>query len=115
VAAISQHPFGVPCVGRGNTDTTKFIVSQIVPAPANLNDQSLPTLVRVRLRWSIATSITRLSKASSLFSFMEWEVRLDQKTVKTGGAKSRDAPRNSVVWLIDKALAAKNGEAGPSR
>ena|ERR1700694_3405370 len=34
-----------------------------------------------------------------------WTVRLDDKNVKFGEAKSRAAARNSAVWLIDKALA----------
>jgi hypothetical protein len=37
----------------------------------------------------------------------KWTVRLDEKTVKTGEASSRAAAKNTVVWLIDKALAAK--------
>ena len=37
----------------------------------------------------------------------KWTVRLDEKTVKSGQANSRDAAKNSVVWLIDKMLASK--------
>jgi hypothetical protein len=42
-----------------------------------------------------------------------WRVQLDEKTVKSGEAASRDAARNSVVWLIDKALAAKKTKPVP--
>ena len=37
----------------------------------------------------------------------KWKVHLDEKTVKSGEASSREAAKNSVVWLIDKALQAK--------
>jgi hypothetical protein len=37
----------------------------------------------------------------------KWRVQLDEKTVESGEATSRAAARNSVVWLIDKALAPK--------
>jgi hypothetical protein len=37
----------------------------------------------------------------------KWTVHLDEKTVKSGEAASRSAAKNSVVWLIDKALAPK--------
>jgi hypothetical protein len=43
----------------------------------------------------------------------KWEVHLDQKTVKTGEAKSRDAARNSAVWLIDKELSPKKVKRDP--
>jgi hypothetical protein len=35
----------------------------------------------------------------------KWSVRLDEKTVKSGEAPTRAAAKNSVVWLVDKALA----------
>lgn len=35
----------------------------------------------------------------------KWRVHLDEKNVKTGEAKSRDAAKNTVIWLIDRALA----------
>jgi hypothetical protein len=35
----------------------------------------------------------------------KWTVQLDDKTAKSGEAKSRAAATNSAVWLIDKALA----------
>ncbi len=35
----------------------------------------------------------------------KWAVRLDDKTVKSGEAKSRAAAINSAVWLIDRTLA----------
>ena len=34
----------------------------------------------------------------------KWKVDLDEKNVKTGEAKSRDAAKNTVIWLIDRAL-----------
>jgi hypothetical protein len=34
-----------------------------------------------------------------------WTVHLDEKTVKTGMAVSRESAMNSAVWLIDRALA----------
>ena len=43
----------------------------------------------------------------------KWTVQLDETTVKSGEASSRAAATNSVVWLIDKALAPK--EAKPVR
>ena len=35
----------------------------------------------------------------------KWRDHLDEKNVKTGEAKSRDAAKNTVIWLIDRALA----------
>jgi hypothetical protein len=35
----------------------------------------------------------------------KWTVHLDDKTIKSGEAKSRAAATNSAVWLIDRALA----------
>jgi hypothetical protein len=43
----------------------------------------------------------------------KWTVRLDEKTVKSGEATSRPAAMNSVVWLIDKALATKKVKLVP--
>ena len=37
-------------------------------------------------------------------SSWRWTVRLDEKTIKSGHAISRDAAMNRVVWLIDKPL-----------
>jgi hypothetical protein len=34
-----------------------------------------------------------------------WTVHLDEKTVRSGVAVSRESAMNSAVWLIDKALA----------
>jgi hypothetical protein len=34
-----------------------------------------------------------------------WTVHLDEKTVKSGEAISRESAMTSAVWLIDKALA----------
>jgi len=39
-----------------------------------------------------------------------WKVNLDEKNVKTGEAKSRDAAKNTVIWLIDRALASKKAK-----
>jgi hypothetical protein len=38
---------------------------------------------------------------------------LDEKNVKSGEAKSRDAAKVSVVWLIDKTLALKKVKLAP--
>ncbi|HEU0081519.1 MAG TPA: hypothetical protein VFQ87_01495 [Bradyrhizobium sp.] len=35
----------------------------------------------------------------------KWTVHLDDKTVKSGTAVSRDSAMTSAVWLIDRALA----------
>jgi hypothetical protein len=37
----------------------------------------------------------------------KWQVQLDEKTFKSGEAPSRAAAKNSVVWVIDKALKKK--------
>jgi len=37
----------------------------------------------------------------------KWTVQLDEKTVSSGEAPSREAAKNNVVWLVDKALAPK--------
>jgi hypothetical protein len=37
----------------------------------------------------------------------KWEVRLDEKTARSGEAPTRAAAMNSIVWLVDKALASK--------
>jgi hypothetical protein len=37
----------------------------------------------------------------------------DEKTVKSGGATSRDAARANVVWAVDKALAPKKVKLKP--
>src|SRR4051794_35907962 len=34
----------------------------------------------------------------------KWKVHLDEKTVKSGEARSRTAAMTNVVWVIDKAL-----------
>jgi hypothetical protein len=45
----------------------------------------------------------------------KWTVQLDDRTVKSGEAKSRAAARNSAVWLIDRALAPKEAKPTPPR
>jgi hypothetical protein len=40
----------------------------------------------------------------------KWKVQLDEKSAKTGEAKSRDAAKNTVIWLIDSALASKKAK-----
>jgi hypothetical protein len=35
----------------------------------------------------------------------KWKVYLEEKNVKSGEAKSRDAAKNTVIWLIDRTLA----------
>ena len=37
----------------------------------------------------------------------KWKVDLEENNVKTGEAKSRDAAKNTVIWLIDRVLASK--------
>lgn len=37
----------------------------------------------------------------------KWTVHLNQKTIKSGEAKTRQAAMTNVVWLIDRALAPK--------
>jgi hypothetical protein len=44
----------------------------------------------------------------------KWTVHLDEKTAKSGEAKTRSSAHNSVVWLIDKALAPKKAQPKPS-
>jgi hypothetical protein len=43
----------------------------------------------------------------------KWTVRLDDKTVKSGEAKSRAAAINSAVWLIDRTLAPEPAKPRP--
>ena len=43
----------------------------------------------------------------------KWTVHLDERTVKSGKASSRDAAESIVVWLIDKALARKRTKPNP--
>ena len=45
----------------------------------------------------------------------KWKVQLDEKNVKTGEAKSRDAARTTVIWLIDRGADVNKGKAGPAR
>jgi hypothetical protein len=44
----------------------------------------------------------------------KWTVHLDEKNTKSGLAPSREAARNYVIWLIDRALTRKKGEADPA-
>jgi len=37
----------------------------------------------------------------------KWTVHLDERTVKSGKASSRDAAKSIMVWVIDRALARK--------
>jgi hypothetical protein len=37
----------------------------------------------------------------------KWTVQLDERTVKSGTAPTRDAARTNIVWVVDKALAPK--------
>jgi hypothetical protein len=43
----------------------------------------------------------------------KWSVHLDEKTVKSGEATSREAAKVNVVWLVDKALAPKKVRPTP--
>jgi hypothetical protein len=44
----------------------------------------------------------------------KWSVRLDEKTARSGEAPTRAAAMNSVVWLVDKALAPKKVKLKPA-
>jgi hypothetical protein len=50
-------------------------------------------------------------------SSWRWTVRLDEKTIKSGHAVSRDAAMNRVVWLIEKPVSrtTRQKEPAPSR
>jgi hypothetical protein len=37
----------------------------------------------------------------------KWTVQIDEKTITSGEAPSREAARHSVVWVVDRALAPK--------
>ena len=37
----------------------------------------------------------------------KWKVHLDEKTVRSGEAATREAAKTSVIWAVDKALASK--------
>lgn len=43
----------------------------------------------------------------------KWTVHLDERTVKSGKASSRDAAKSIVVWVIDRALARKKTKLTP--
>jgi hypothetical protein len=43
----------------------------------------------------------------------KWMVKLDEKTIKSGEAPSREAAKNNVVWQVDKALAAGRPKLKP--
>jgi hypothetical protein len=43
----------------------------------------------------------------------KWKVHLDEKNVKTGEAQSRDAAKNTVIWLIDRALVSTEAKPSP--
>jgi hypothetical protein len=42
-----------------------------------------------------------------------WKLQLYEKTVKLVEAAARDAAKNGVVWLIDKALAPRKAKLKP--
>jgi hypothetical protein len=44
----------------------------------------------------------------------KWMVQLDEKTIKSGEAPSREAAKNNVVWQVDKALATRKVKLQPS-
>jgi hypothetical protein len=44
----------------------------------------------------------------------KWTVQLDEKTVTSGEAPSREAAKNKVVWLVDKVLAPKKVKLKPT-
>ncbi len=37
----------------------------------------------------------------------QWKVQLDDKTVKSGEAGSREAAKNMAIWVIDEALTSR--------
>jgi len=43
----------------------------------------------------------------------KWKVHLDDKTVKSGEAATRESARTTVVWLIDRAIARERRKPGP--
>jgi len=43
----------------------------------------------------------------------KWRVHLDEKTVKSGDAATRNAARANVAWAVDKALAPKKAKLKP--
>ena len=43
----------------------------------------------------------------------KWTVQLDEKTVTSGEAPSREAAKNNVVWLVDRELAPKKVKLKP--
>ena len=43
----------------------------------------------------------------------KWKVHLDERTVKSGEAATRESAKTTVVWLIDKALARKQVKRVP--
>ncbi len=45
----------------------------------------------------------------------KWKVHLDEKTVKSGEAATRESARTAVVWLIDRAIAREKRKPRPAR
>jgi len=43
----------------------------------------------------------------------KWAVHLDEKTVKSGAAKTRASAHTNAIWAIDKALAPKRVKLTP--
>jgi hypothetical protein len=43
----------------------------------------------------------------------KWTVQLDERTVKSGDARTRESARTSAIWAIDKALAPKKVKLKP--
>ena len=43
----------------------------------------------------------------------KWKVHLDEKTIKSGEATTRESAKTTVVWLIDRALARKKVKPAP--
>jgi hypothetical protein len=43
----------------------------------------------------------------------KWAVHLDERTVKSGTARTRQSAVTTAVWTIDKALAAKKAKPTP--
>jgi len=99
-------------------DRLRIVLTKDVPdVPGSLKSQ----IVRLR-RLDQSPSIVP-SSPSGRYTIVQgaeasswrWTVRLDEKTIKSGHAISRDAAMNRVVWLIDKPLSRARSPFGTTR
>jgi hypothetical protein len=88
---------------KGLTEAPGSLKSQIVRLQEL--DQS-PSIFPGRCGMEYRGKRYTLSKASVPDSW-RWTVHLDEKTVKSGQASSRDAAMDSVIWLIERGLRPK--------